>query len=447
MRKLYTSGFVLKILLLGVFYFWDVAMSTSGNISMDNKIVHSEHIQPISGSINNELSDFEEFEELETRIAFLLRKYNMKGASIAVAREGQLVFARGIGYADIEAKEKVKPEHMFRIASVSKLITAITIMKMKEFGLLDLDDRVFGKDGILNDSLYLDYKDRRAENITIRNLLNHSAGWNRRFGDHLFMSQIISRQMKVDLPVGSTDIIRFALSKRLHYNPGSGTSYSNLGYVILGEIIEKISGIPYEDYVRQVILSPLGIQDMRIGKNLEAERFNNEVKYYEQSNAFMVNSIYDIEELVPKSYGGNDIEVLGAAGGWIASPAELLKLIVAIDNRNDMPKILSDESIELMSNAGPSGNRTIGWSRSDRWGNYWRTGTFAGTSALVMRQNNGLAWSVLFNSSTYKGTSLASEINREVQAALNKIENWPDHNLFHYFASHPIIYHDGAELR
>lgn len=409
--------------------------------------VSSNKVQPLSNRISNELSDFESFQDLEVRIASILKRYDMKGASIAVARDGKLVFAKGLGHADIEKEERVEPGHMFRIASISKLITATTIIKLREFGLLDLDDKVFGREGILNDSLYLNYRDPRVEKITVRNLLEHSAGWSHRFGDHLFMSHIISREMKVDLPVRSTDIIRFALSKRLHYNPGSGTSYSNLGYVILGEVIEKISGLPYEDYVREAILFPLGIKDMRIGKNLEADRFNNEVKYYEQYNAFKVNSIYDIGELVPKSYGGNDIEVLGAAGGWIASPSELLRLIVAIDDKNDVPNIISDESIALMSNTGSSLNRTIGWSRSDRAGNYWRTGTFAGTSALVIRQNNGITWSVLFNSSTYKGSALSREINREVQSALNKIEKWPDHDLFHFFENQPFIYPEIAELK
>jgi CubicO group peptidase (beta-lactamase class C family) len=97
----------------------------------------------------------------------------------------------------------------------------------------------------------------------------------------------------------------------------------------------------YEDFVRQTILFPLGIHDMRIGANLEEDRFENEVKYYEQYNAIRVKSIYDNEETVFLSYGGNDISTLGAAGGWVASSAELLKLITAIDGKPGVPDILS----------------------------------------------------------------------------------------------------------
>ncbi len=446
MNKLYTRGLFIKVILLISFYFWDVAISSSGSNSAET-VLRSKQTHPFTYNLKNELSDSDNFEYLESGIEFLLNRFDMKGASFAVAKDARLVFAKGAGYADAEAKVRVEPKHMFRIASISKLITATTIMKMQELGLLDLDDKVFGREGILNHPIYLDYSDSRAERITVRHLLNHSAGWNRRFGDHMFMPHHIARQMKVDSPVQVSDIIRFALKKRLHFNPGSRTSYSNLGYAILGEIIEHITDMEYEAYVQQTILHPLGIQDMRIGGNLEHQRFDNEVKYYEQSNASEVKSIYDINEFVPLSYGGNDIETLGAAGGWIASPAELLKLIAAIDGRPGVPDILSSESIEMMTDTRLSGGHMIGWTGSDRRGNWWRTGTFAGTSALVMRQNNGLNWAVIFNSSTYRGTTLSREITREVQTALNSLEQWPEHDLFYYFEAPPSLCPDIAEHR
>lgn len=431
MRRMYISGVVLKVIFIVIFYFMDLAMSSSGNLST-NSIKRSEQIQSISSRIKNDFSNIDDFSGLESGLSALLRKFEIKGASIAVAREGRLVYAKGIGYADYEMEEMVEPSHMFRVASVSKLITAVTIMKMREFGLLDLDDRVFGNDGILNDSIYLAYIDTRVENITVRHLMNHSAGWSSRYGDHMFMNHIISRQMDIENPVQVPDIIRFALRKRLHFTPGAGSSYSNLGYAILGEIIASISGMSYEAYVKNTILTPLGIHDMRLGKNLETDQFENEVKYYEQSNAIRVNSIYNFEEMVFKAYGGNDIENLGAAGGWIASPAELLKLVVAIDVESGAPLILSPESIEIMSDRNLHGNKLLGWTSSDRQGNLWRTGSFAGTSALVMRQSNGLTWTVLFNTSTYKGTALSRDVRRIVQPALNRVEEWPEHDLFYY---------------
>ncbi len=445
MRKFFTLGLILKVFFLTVFYFIDVAMISSGNSEM-NKVLRSEQNPPFAYRITNELSGLYDFHHLQSGIESILARYDIKGASVAVARDGRLVYARGIGYADAGSQVPVEPWHLFRVASISKLITATTVMKMTELNMISLDDRVFGPDGLLNDSAYLHYTDRRYENITVRHLLDHSGGWNRRFGDHMFMPHLIAREMEADLPVQVSDIIQFAMGKRLHFNPGSRRSYSNLGYAILGEVISNVTGIGYEDYVRQTILYPLGIHDMRIGANLEEDSFKNEVKYYEQYNAIRVKSIYDNEETVLKSYGGNDIRTLGAAGGWVASSAELLKLITAIDGKPGVPDILSPGSIELMTNAGPSGGHTIGWAGADRRGNWWRTGSFAGTTAFVMRQNNGLSYAVLFNSSTYRGSSLSGEIIREMRTGLSKVRQWPEHDLF-YHIDHPSHFHpDIAEL-
>lgn len=454
--KLFFSLILKAAMLLG-FYFWDVATSTSDNRSLNldtelnagtidrvRKTFRSDQIQPIPHRINNRLSDFEDFEYLESGIAAMMGKYNIKGASIAVAKDGRLIFAKGLGYADKEANETVEPRHLFRIASVSKLITAVTIMKLAEMDLLAIDDRVFGKEGILNDGRYLDYTDPRIEEITVRHLMNHSAGWNRRYGDPVGRHHIIARAMNKDWrEITAPDIVHHTLRNQLHFTPGSRTSYSNLGYVILGEVIKAITGEDYESFVRNAILAPLGIFDMRIGGSLFEDRFENEVKYY----AIEDRQMYPDDGSNPIAYGGNNIEILGAAGGWIASPAEILKLVVAIDSIQTVQSILSPESIELMTDHNLSGGHPMGWAGTDARGNWWRTGTLSGTSALVVRQNDGISWAVFFNSSTYKGIFLPVETLREMRIALNTITEWPDHDLFYHFETRPFLYPDIAELR
>lgn len=431
----------MKISMIAAIYFWDVAAGSLGMTSGGN-MHHSGHVASLSHRIDNNLSEIEEFSQLEENIRNLIGRYDIKGASIAVTKDEKLVYAKGIGYADKERGEKVEPSHRFRLASVSKLITAITIMKMHEEGLLDIDDRVFGTEGILNDSLYGDYADTRVENIRVRHLLNHSGGWNRRFGDHMFMPDLVAREMNADKPVEVSDIIRFALSKRLHFTPGSRTSYSNLGYAILGKVIEKVSGESYESYVRSFILEPLGIYNMEIGSSMYSGE--NEVTYYEHGNIPKALSICGSGEKVMRSYGGNDIEALGAAGGWIAPPSEIMKLIVAVDGNPHVPDILSEESIELMTNPSFSGGHTFGWRGTNGRGRWWRTGTFAGTFALVMRQNNGINWMVAFNTSTWKGSAIASEVRWEVQTGLNSVGRWPDYDLFYHFDNMPFIYNNLA---
>lgn len=185
---------------------------------------------------------------------------------VAIARQGKLVYARGFGYADTAAGIETQPYSKFRVASISKLVTAVAVMKLMEEGKLSLDDKVFGPDGILNDSCYCYPRDKRVFNISVAHLLSHEGGWSQRYGDQMFMPHVIAREMKCSLPVDTRTIVRFALSKRLHFTPGTGRSYSNLGYSILGLVIEKISGMPYEDYCTTAIFEPLGIYDIVPGK-------------------------------------------------------------------------------------------------------------------------------------------------------------------------------------
>lgn len=412
-------------------FFWDAALRTSGKGDV-SKYHREAQLIPLSQRLFNELSEREEFLPLEHRVTRLLDRYEIKGASVAVMKDGRLVYAKGFGYADQEINKSAEPKSIFRVASISKLITAVAIMKLVEEGNLSLDDKVFGENGILNDSLYLNYKDKRVEDITVKNLLNHSGGWNRIYGDHMFMQHEIARQMKEELPLDLPVIIRFALDKRLHFRPGSRTSYSNLGYAILGLIIEKKSGMPYAEYVQKEIFKPAGIHDIFMGKNLMEEKLPNEVIYYEKRNLGRVPSVYQKNELVDRTYGGNDVELLGAAGGWVATAPDLMKFLSLIDGDETIPDILSPETLQLMTNPLKSGGHTIGWSGTDGRGNWWRTGTFSGTSAIMMRQVDGFNWVILTNTSTWKGTKLSKDFHREIQASIREIESWPEYDLFQY---------------
>lgn len=91
--------------------------------------------------------------------------------------------------------------------------------------------------------------------------------------------------MQTPLPLSADDMVRFASSTRLRFRPGEGNAYSNLGYVVLGKVIEKVSGMPYETFIRDSILIPIGCFDMHIGYSEPDKHFPNEVHYYEPSDA------------------------------------------------------------------------------------------------------------------------------------------------------------------
>ena len=88
----------------------------------------------------------------------------------------------------------------------------------------------------------------------------------------MFMPTVIAQKLGKELPVSDEDIIRFMLGKRLHFKPGTSSSYSNLGYVILGKVIEAVSGQSYEDYIKTAILYPLEIYDMQLGYSFPEQK-------------------------------------------------------------------------------------------------------------------------------------------------------------------------------
>ena len=383
--------------------------------------------------IDNSLTDARAFESAEKGIEWFMKNWSIKGASVAVAREGKLVYARGFGYASLPDSLPVEPYHRFRVASVSKLITAVAIMKLQEEGRLTVNEKVFGPGAILDDTLFAHPKDRRVFDITVGHLLAHEGGWSQRYGDQMFMPEVISRTMDVPMPVDLKTIIRFALSKNLHFAPGTGQSYSNLGYSILGLVIEEASGMDYETYCRRKILEPLGIFDMSLGRNLPEDALPLEVSYYEVENAPLRPSVYGTGEMVPASRGGNDIETLGAAGGWVATAPDLMRLLLAVDGFDEPKDILLPESIEFMTDVY-NGFAPVGWRATMPNGTWWRTGSFSGTTAMLKRMPDGTAWVVLMNSSAWNGPELTSDVDQMMVRFLQRINEWPETDLFSYSA-------------
>lgn len=406
-------------------------------IAVENPDSRPDRLAPAYVRLTNTDSSVSEFDACIPVVSSFMKKWTIQGASVAIAREGKLVYARGFGYADTAAGIETQPYSKFRIASISKLVTAVAVMKLKEEGRLSLDDRVFGPDGILNDSCYCYPKDKRAFDITVAHLLSHEGGWSQRYGDQMFMPHVIAGEMKCSLPVDTRTIVRFALSKKLHFAPGSGRSYSNLGYSILGLVIEKISGMPYEEYCRTAIFEPLGIYDIVPGKNLPGEKAPFEVTYYEPAGMPLRPSVYGTGEMVPVRYGGNDVETLGAAGYWLATAPDLMKLVLAVDGFEFNSDILSDRSINFMTDVH---NRfsPVGWKATYENGTWIRTGSFAGTAAMIKRQPDGLTWIVLLNTSAWNGPGIHSYVNRMMASMVSRVSQWPEYDLFENTLPVPI---------
>lgn len=141
---------------------------------------------------------------------------------------------------------------IMRIASVSKLVTAIGVMRLCEMRKLRLSEHVFGAQGVLNDTAYTNrIKDKRIFDITIEQLLRHRAGFNNYAGDPMFSTRYIMMQNRLTTPPDNTTLLKIVLKRRLGYTPGTSSCYSNLGYTLLSMIIARRSGMSYEQFIQK----------------------------------------------------------------------------------------------------------------------------------------------------------------------------------------------------
>ena len=374
---------------------------------------------------------------LDDLMSSFLLEHNLPGGSLAVSKNSQLVYSRGFGYADVGKKETVQPQSLFRIASISKPITAAAIMQLQERGKLDLDDPVRRYVQLTPTSGNRPV-DSRWDKVTLRQLLHHTGGWDRDVSfDPMFQSVEFAKLLKVSPPAGPEHIIRAMLGRRLDFDPGARYAYSNFGYCLLGRVIEKVAGHSYEQYVKTEVLKPLGITSMRIGITLESGRAPSEVRYYDPA---MSPSVFasNFGKAVSNPYGAWHLEAMDAHGAWIASAEDLVRFGSAFDNPAKCP-ILKPASIAEMfarppGNAGFENGRPkasyygCGWSVRlvrDK-ANHWHTGSLSGTSTIMVHRHDGFTWAVLFNSRRGKdGKNPAGEIDSLVHRAVDAVGTWP----------------------
>ena len=356
--------------------------------------------------LTNDSSEFAELEGLDKKVRAYMKRWEMKGASLAITRNDSLLYAKGYGWADEEAGIEMQPSHIMRMASVSKLITAVGIMILQDRDSLSIKDTVFGPTGILNDSLFLTtIKDKNYRKITVEHLLRHQGGFHR---DPLFSSRDVKHQMQLDHPPVKEDFYKLVLSRRLSFQPGSWEKYSNFGYLLLSEIIEKVSGMPYEEFIRREVLAPAGCYDMHIGGNYYEDKRDNEVRYYAHSGeGKYIEDYSDNGVMVERCYGGNNIPLLSGAGAWCASPAEIARLVATIDGCPEIPDIISQEAFLQMTEYFDKETYSLGWNDTAPSKGWSRTGTLSGTCALVRHFPDGECWIMITNTSTYKGPSQA----------------------------------------
>ena len=187
-----------------------------------------------------------EVKRIDTYLQALVERQQIPGLTVAATRNNTIVYTGAFGFRNITTKEPMKPGNIFHWASVSKTFVATAILQLVEKGKIKLDDKLI---------TYLPYfklKDENYKNITIRQMLNHTSG----IGD--------VEDYEWDKPqndeAAPERYVRSLENDKMRFAPGKDWAYSNTAFEILGVVIAKVSGMPFETYIKENIMKPLGME-------------------------------------------------------------------------------------------------------------------------------------------------------------------------------------------
>ena len=376
--------FLLSTILLSCNKSDDDTKSTSSNTnqqSVDVPIDTSDNNEN-QGAIVNDLSDItHDFAELS---AF----YRWEGAQVAITRNGKLVYLESFGKADVQENTTIDRKSLFRVAGISKPITVVAISKLVSQNKLSLDEKVFGQNSILGNVFGTPPYEPVEESITVKQLLEHRAGFANVPNDIMF----------ADTSLSHADLIGKVLDERtLTHEPDAEFEYSNFGYSLLGRIIEKRTGMTYEDYVKNEILAPMTIDDMHIARNEKRQKFENEVSYYSTWS-----SPYDL-----------NVSRMDSHGGWVGSAISLAKFALRVDGHISVPDFLEP-------------NERLVYMTGQSWAH---NGSLPGSLA-IMRVNYPTSYIVLLNKGNADFTAIARVIREFMDDKISERSNWPTDDLF-----------------
>jgi CubicO group peptidase (beta-lactamase class C family) len=337
-----------------------------------------------------------------------MAKLGLPALSLAISKDGRLVFAKAYGLADQAADTPADTSSLFRIASVSKPITSVAIQRLVEQGALGLDDRVFGPGGRLGTLYGAHWNDtplptayQALQQVTIRHLLTHTAGgWQNDGTDPMFTNPTMSQG---ELITWTLDHLPLANA------PGTRWAYSNFGYCVLGRVIEAVTGQRYADWVKANVLDPVGARDMTIAGDTLASRAPGEVVYYSSS----------------ENPYGMQVSRMDSHGGWLATPTDLVRLAVRVDGFPTKPDILGAATITTMTTPwAPGEGYAMGWAVNGL-NNWWHDGSLPGTRSILVRTAGGFTWAAVTN--TRDG---AVDLDPFMWDVVNSVTAWPSYDLF-----------------
>ncbi|WP_026135414.1 serine hydrolase domain-containing protein [Nafulsella turpanensis] len=355
-------------------------------ISCSPKVQVVQEGQPVSADhSSNPPAEFERIATMtDSLVGLFIESGQVPGMVVAIAKNGQPVFSRAYGKADVEIDADASLETVFGIASVTKQFTAAAILRLVEEGRLSLSDPI---------TKYLPDYPVQGHQVSIHHLLSHTSG----IGDYRFRNEALPDWYRLDLSYEK--MVELWGHQPFDFKPGEGFGYSNMGYYLLGQIIERVTGIKWVEYAGPALLQPLGLQHTLFN---EARRvIPNRAEGY----------LHDGNKLINLPF--RSIHLFSAGGGLSSTTGDLLRWTHLLYQG----KVVSPESLQQMTSPTVLTNGdTVGYgyglyvSELGAHRKIYHGGTFGFGAFLSHYPEEGLSIGILSNSS--KGRERAEQLEK-----------------------------------
>ena len=345
------------------------------------------------------------FANADAIVRQIIQQDHLAGGSMTIAHRGRVVLSRGYGLADVAAGKPVTPETLFSIASITKAVTGVAVLKLVDDDKLALDARLV--------DVLADFKppagkrivDPRFREITVHHLLYHAGG----FPGHLKAGQDEGDQDDED---GSEEdgaaTYRALLVQPLEFAPGRRSKYSNAGFTVLRLVIDRSAGEPYERFVRQKILEPMGIARMHLEKPGDYEK--DETRRYR---------------------AGGRQPARRMVANWFATTSDLVRFVSNVAGSGGKTFLSGRMTAAMLASPPPpvavrpnGAHVGLGWDSVrafPRGSRFAKNGGKPGVQAWLEHMENGIDWSLVYNTSPPEGKSSRRETVRRIHEIFERI--------------------------
>jgi N-acyl-D-amino-acid deacylase len=369
----------------------------------------------------------------------VLAEHHVAGALVAIAKDGRLVLDQGYGVASFKPRVPMQPGMTGCLGSVTKPITAAAILKLREEGKLDIEDRLIDVLSDLRPFPGLRIADPRFRDIRVHHLLFHGGGFGSQWAKSPHYDRAAERakargarqRVYVGAEVAALDY-RLAMSTPLKFAPGTDHSYSNFGFVTLRLVVERASGTTYEDYCERHVLRPMGIRSFRLDSK-------GEIYFPGESHRFN----YSDGRYVDVGGGVGP----GGAGNWVAPMADMVRFLVALGGSQGKP-FFKKETMDLMLGPPPppfAKDTSRSWPglgfgvhKTAQGLSYSKNGGVSGAGTWIEHIAQGNIDFAVWMNTTHRGDAetevtgpgAMGAANRELRNLFQQLEKWPEIDLF-----------------